>query len=84
MAGEPDELVIVPAGAGSKHLEVRLFADGTRTLQVFSSVARLVDELGPQQPWVCVPMRAATAAASRARVDRVTRDPVLGVGACSR
>jgi uncharacterized protein (DUF849 family) len=82
MAGEPDELVIVPAGAGIKHLEVRLLADGTRTLHVFSSVARLVDELGPQQPWVCVPMRTATAAATRARVDRVTLDPVLGVGAC--
>jgi len=83
MATEPEgyELVIVPAMAGHARLEVRLQADGTRTLPVFSSVARLVGELGPEQPWVCVPMRAAAAAAKRADVDRVTLDPVLGPGA---
>ncbi len=91
------ELVIVPThpspgppgrGDGSPgrppgcvQLEVRLLADGTRTLPVFSSVARLMDELGPQQPWVCLPMRAAAEAATRAAVDRVTLDPVLGQGA---
>ncbi len=58
-------------------LEIRLQADGTRTLPVFSSVARLVDELGPLQPWVCLPMRIATEAASKALVDRVTLDPVI-------
>jgi len=94
MAGDREsewrELVIVPASSpaalpgnkpGILQLEVRLRADGTRTLPVFSSVARLVDELGPQQPWVCLPMRAAAEAASRASVDRVTLDPVLGPGA---
>jgi hypothetical protein len=83
MATKPEghELVIVPAGAGKSQLEVRLLADGTRTLPVFSSVARLVDEMGPHQAWVCLPMRAAAAAASRAAVDRVTLDPVLGPGA---
>jgi len=88
------ELVIVPthasAGAGGEtsgrspgavQLEVRLRADGTRTLPVFSSVARLMDELGPQQPWICLPMRAAAEAATRAAVDRVALDPVLGPGA---
>jgi hypothetical protein len=83
MATEPEgyELVIVPAGAGNAELEVRLQADGTRTLPVFSSVARLVGELGPEHPWVCVPMHAAAAAAKRAHVDRVTLDPVIGPGA---
>jgi hypothetical protein len=82
MAGdqEENELVIVPAYAGSKHLAVRLLRDGTPTLPVFSSVARLVDEMGPQQPWVCLPMRTAAKAATRAHVDRVTLDPVLRSG----
>jgi SseB protein N-terminal domain len=79
------ELVIVPAvadaGEDGRQLAVRRQADGTRTLPVFSSVARLVDEMGRQQAWVCMPMRAAAAAASRASVDRVTLDPVLGAGA---
>jgi SseB protein N-terminal domain len=71
----------VPAGVRKSQLEVQLLADGTRTLPVFSSVARLVDEMGPHQAWVCLPMRAAAAAANRAAVDRVTLDPVLGRGA---
>jgi hypothetical protein len=78
MAGkrEPErrELVIVPARQPGQ-LEVRLLADGTRTLPVFSSVARLVDALGPHQPWVCLPIRTATDAAHKAMVDRITRDP---------
>jgi SseB protein N-terminal domain len=91
------ELVIVPTHppavpeetlsgrrVGSVQLEIRLLADGTRTLPVFSSVARLVDELGPQQPWVCLPMRAAAEAATRAAVDRVALDPVLGPGSWPR
>lgn len=79
MAGESDEneLVIVPAGADNTRLEVRLLADGTRTLPVFSSVARLVDELGPEQAWVCLPMRIAAKVATRARVDRVMVNPIL-------
>lgn len=88
------ELVIVPThesavsgeiSAGrvteAVQLEVRLQADGTWTLPVFSSVARLMDELGPRQPWICLPMRAAAEAATRAAVDRVALDPVLGPGA---
>jgi hypothetical protein len=81
MAGEPQgrELVIVPAqtGRGETLLQIRQLPDGTRTLPVFSSVARLMDEMGPQQAWVCLPMRACTAAASQARIDRVSLDPVL-------
>jgi len=71
--------VIVPAYAGADDtvLQVRQLPDGTRTLAVFSSVARMVDELGPEQAWVCVPLGAATAAAQRAMVDRVSLDPVL-------
>jgi hypothetical protein len=88
------ELVIVPTPASSVsretspgrvtegvQLEIRLQADGTRMLPVFSSVARLMDELGPQQPWICLPMSAAAEAATRAAVDRVALDPVLGPGA---
>lgn len=73
------ELVIAPAcaGRGETMLQVRELADGTRTLELFSSVARLVDELGPDQQWVCVPLAAATVAARQARVDRVSLDPVL-------
>jgi SseB protein N-terminal domain len=66
-----------PGPPGSVQVEVRLLADGTRTLPVFSSVARLVDELGPRQPWICLPMRAAADAASRGAVDRVAVDPVI-------
>lgn len=59
-------------------LEARLMPDGiTRVLPVFSSVARLVDELGPQQEWVCLPMRTVVAAARDADVSRLTVDPVL-------
>jgi hypothetical protein len=75
----PDDSARVPPG--SVQVEVRLLADGTRTLPVFSSVARLVDELGPQQAWICLPMQAATEAATRGAVDRVTLDPVIGPGA---
>lgn len=75
MTGEPDFLVIAPGN--SHRLVVRQLADGTRTLPVFTSVARLIDELGPQQPWVCLPMRTAAAVATRERVDRVALDPVL-------
>jgi hypothetical protein len=79
------ELVIVPGrppggSSGGVQLEIRLQADGTRTLPVFSSVARLVDELGPGQPWVCLSMRTATEAATQALVDRVSLDPVIGPG----
>ena len=86
MEREWRELVIVPghppgSSSGSMQLQIRLLADGTRTLPVFSSVARLVDELGPQQEWVCLPMRTAADAASKALVDRVTLDPALAPGA---
>jgi SseB protein N-terminal domain len=83
MAGdaEENELVIVPAGAGNTRLEIRLQSDGTSTLSVFSSVARMEDELGPQQGWICLPMRTAAAAATRAKVDRVTLDPILRASA---
>jgi SseB protein N-terminal domain len=79
MTGESDEneLVIVPARAGNTRIEVRLLADGTRTLPVFSSVARMVDELGPEQGWVCLPMRTAAKVATRAQVDRVMVNPIL-------
>ncbi|HLK00656.1 MAG TPA: SAV_915 family protein [Streptosporangiaceae bacterium] len=73
------ELVIAPACSGRDEtvLQVRRLPDGTRTLVLFSSVARLMEELGPDQQWVCVPLDAATVAARHASVDRVSLDPVL-------
>lgn len=71
--------MIAPACSGREEtmLQVRRLPDGTRTLMVFSSVARLVEQLGPDQQWVCVPLRAATVAARQASVDRISLDPVL-------
>lgn len=88
MNGMPDEqgrwLVIVPAhppqdrdGGGRVKFELRQAADGSAVLPVFSTVARLVHELGRYQAWVCVPLQAARDAAAQAGVSTVVLDPAL-------
>ena len=74
------ELVIVPAhprtgDACQVEFEVRGQGDGHPELPVFSSVAALVRVLGRCQPWVCVPLRAALAAADQAGRAQVVLDP---------
>lgn len=61
--------------------ELRQLTGGTPALPVFFTVAGLVRELGPCQPWVRVPLRAAREAAARSGVCSVLLDPVLEPGA---
>jgi hypothetical protein len=60
---------------GTIEFEIREFADGRRVLPVFSSVERMAAALGPAQPWVLVPLRAARAVMAVAGVDSVVLDP---------
>jgi hypothetical protein len=81
-------LVVVPAHPPGPHdtgdsvrFELRHVAGGTQVLPVFSTVAGLVRELGPCQPWVRVPLRTAREAAARSGVRDVLLDPALETGA---
>ncbi len=44
-------------------------------LPVFTSTARLVEALGPVQPWVSLPLSKASELMGRAEVDLVVVDP---------
>lgn len=55
--------------------EVRELSDGGRALPVFTTVKRLVATLGPEQPWVALPLRNIRAIMGGAGVDRVVIDP---------
>ena len=92
MTSVPDEqgqrLVVVPAhppGQGdpgdSVRFELRQMTGETPALPVFSTVAGLVRELGPYQPWVRVQLQAAREAAAQAGVRSVVLDPALDTGA---
>jgi hypothetical protein len=92
VTGVPDEqeqrLVVVPAHppgprdpGDSVRFELRQLTDETPALPAFSTVAGLVRELGPYQPWVRVPLRAAREAAAQAGVRSVVLDPALETGA---
>ena len=92
MTGVPDEqgqrLVVVPAHppgprdpGHSVRFELRHRTDETPALPVFSTVAGLVRELGPYQPWVRVRLQAAREAAAQAGVRSVVLDPALETGA---
>ena len=61
--------------------EVRQRADGVRALPVFGSVRRLVEALGPAQPWVALPLVRARELMGTAGVGLVVLDPVAGPGA---
>jgi len=55
--------------------EVREVSNGGRALPVFTSVERLVAALGPEQPWVALPLRNIRRIVGGAGVDRVVLDP---------
>jgi hypothetical protein len=55
--------------------EIRQSADGRRVLPVFSSIERMASALGPAQPWVLVPLRAARAVMAAAGIESVVLDP---------
>ena len=55
--------------------EVRGLPDGRRMLPVFTSTERLVEALGPVQPWVSLPLSKASELMGRAEVDLVVVDP---------
>jgi hypothetical protein len=80
-AADEPELVIVPAhpaaDTGMVEFEVRQLPDGTAVLPVFSTVARLVRECGPYQPWASIPLSVARQASAQAGVSRLALDPVL-------
>jgi hypothetical protein len=80
-AGLP-EIVIAPARPdirpgheGDVIFEVRQLSGGGRALPVFTTVRRLVAVLGPQQPWVAIPLRNVQSIVGGAGVDRVVLDP---------
>jgi hypothetical protein len=61
--------------------EVRRTSDGGRALPVFSAVERLVSALGPQQPWVALPLRNIQRIIGGAGVDTIVLDPDAESGA---
>lgn len=88
VSGEFPEIVIAPARPdirpghdGDVIFEVRQAADGRPALPVFSTVRRLVAALGPEQPWVALPLRNVQAIVGGAGVDRVIVDPDVAPGA---
>jgi hypothetical protein len=91
--GEPafanhDEIVFAPARpdirAGHEAdvvFEVRQMSDGARGLPVFTTVQRLTAALGPDQPWVALPLRNVEEIMGGAGVERVVLDPGAEPGA---
>jgi hypothetical protein len=82
------EIVIAPARPdirpghdGDVIFEVRELPDGDRALPVFTTVKRLVATLGPDQPWVALPLRNIRTIMGGAGVDRVVIDPQVQPGA---
>lgn len=76
------EIVIAPARQdvrpgheGDVIFEVRAVSDGGRALPVFTTVQRLVATLGPDQPWVALPLRNIQAIMGGGGVDKVVIDP---------
>ena len=61
--------------------EVRELADGTPVLPVYSSTERLVEALGPAQPWAAFPVETALEMMARAGVSMVVLDPQIAPGA---
>jgi hypothetical protein len=79
-------VVFVPAHAevyqGRKEpaFEVRERPDGGRDLPVFTSLERLVQALGPYQPWVALPLAEVRDRMVTAGIDRLTLDPAGSPG----
>ena len=55
--------------------EVHETGDGGRALPVFTTVERLVAALGPDQPWVALPLANAQRIMGAAGVDKIALDP---------
>ncbi len=72
---------IRPAHDGDVIFEVRELSGGGQALPVFTTVKRLVATLGPDQPWVALPLRKIQAIMGGAGVDRVVIDPQAQPGA---
>jgi SseB protein N-terminal domain len=84
--GQP-EVVIAPAHPdvraghrGDVIFEVRRASDGELALPVFSTVSRLVEVLGHEQPWVALPLRNVQQIMGAAGVGRVVLDPAAEPG----
>ena len=87
-AGGPRQIVIAPARPDIRPghdddviFEVRELSGGGRALPVFTTVKRLVAALGPEQPWVALPLRNVQAIMGGAGVDTVVIDPQAQPGA---
>jgi hypothetical protein len=61
--------------------EVRRLTDGGQALPVFTTVKRLVAVLGPEQPWVALPLRNIQRVMGSAGVASVVVDPHAEPGA---
>jgi SseB protein N-terminal domain len=68
-------------GRQALEFEIRQLADGVRALPVFSTRERLVEALGPAQPWALLPLRAARALMAAAGIPSVVLDPEFTVEA---
>lgn len=81
----PPELVIVPAHpAAHREIEFEIrenLSTGAPVLPVFSTVGRLVQALGPDQPWVAMPLASVRELAGSAGLREVRLDPSAGPGA---
>ena len=87
-AGGPPEVVVAPARPDIRPghdrdviFEVRELSGGYRAMPVFSTVSRLVAALGPDQPWVALPLRNIQAIMGGAGVGTVVIDPRAEPGA---
>jgi SseB protein N-terminal domain len=61
--------------------EVRRASDGRLALPVFSRLDRLTAALGPDQPWVALPLHNAQVIMGVSGIDRVLLDPDAEPGA---
>jgi SseB protein N-terminal domain len=61
--------------------EVRRASDGRLALPVFTTVERLVTALGPEQPWVALPLPNIQHIVGAAGVPRIVVDPGAERGA---
>lgn len=79
------EFVITPAhpdnGSTEIVFEVRQAANGMDVLPVFSSVRHLIHTLGPEQPWVAMPLIRVRELAAAGGIQQVILDPEAQPGA---
>lgn len=81
-AGDLPAIVFAPARPdirpdhrGEMVFEVRRASDGGLALPVFSRLDRLTAALGPDQPWVALPLHNVQVIMGGSGVDRVLLDP---------